>query len=251
MARKKGSRDKAKAARHRGIGFLFWLCLAAIVVAVGFAAQPSLRAAFARIAGRGTTPSASPAPAAPQVTIAPLEKEHPRATENPPAAPEPPAAHDAAGAVQKQLTPAVQKPSARKARLFFVSVNPNGRLLSKSVIRAVQASDSPLRDTLATLLKGPTSSELNSGLLTMIPMEAKLLGVTVRGDTAYVDFSESFRFNAQGTEALDAQLRQVVYAATEFPNVKKVQILIEGKKVRSLGTEGVRIDDSLSRASFQ
>src|SRR5208283_2412834 len=251
MARKKGSRDKAKAARHRGIGFLFWLCLAAIVVAVGFAAQPSLRAAFARIAARGTTPPASSAPAAPQVTIAPLEKEHPRPAEKPPVAQELPAARDATGTVEKLSTPPVQRPSTRKARLFFVSVDPNGRLSSKSVIRSVLASDSPLRDTLETLLKGPTSSELNSGLLTMIPMEAKLLGVMVRGDTAYVDFSESFRFNAQGTEALDAQLRQVVYAATEFPNVKKVQILIEGKKVRSLGAEGVRIDAALSRASFQ
>ena len=251
MARKKGSRDKATAARHRGIGFLFWLCLAAVVVAVGFAAQPSLRAAFARMTGRGTTPPASPAPAAPQVTIAPLEKEHPRPPENPPAGQEPPAVRDATGTAEKQSTPAVQRPSTRKARLFFVSVDPNGRLSPKSVIRPVQASDSPLRDTLETLLKGPTAPELNSGLLTMIPMEAKLLGVTVRGDTAYVDFSDSFRYNAQGTEALDAQVRQVVYAATEFPNVKKVQILIEGKKVRSLAAEGVRIDDSLSRASFQ
>ncbi len=132
-----------------------------------------------------------------------------------------------------------------------MSVDPSGKLSSKSVIRSVQASDSPLRDTLETLLKGPTSLELNSGLLTMIPMEARLLGVTVRGDTAYIDFSESFRFNSQGTEALDAQLRQVVYAATEFPTVKKVQILIEGKKVRYLGAEGMRIDEPLSRASFQ
>ena len=251
MAGKRGSRDKSRAARHRGIGFLFWLCLAVIVVVVGYAAQPSLRAAFARIAARGATPPSSPAPAAPQVTIAPLEKEHPRPPENPPAAQEPPAARDATGTVEKPSTPAVQRPSTRKARLFFVSVDPNGKLSSKSVIRAVQASDSPLRDTLETLLKGPSSSELNNGLLTMIPMEAKLLGVTVRGDTAFVDFSESFRFNTQGTEALDAQLRQVVYAATEFPNVKKVQILIEGKKVRSLGAEGVRIDGTLSRASFQ
>jgi germination protein M len=251
MARKKGSRVKATPARHRGIGFLFWLCLAAILVAVGFAAQPSLRATFARLAGGGTPPSAPRTPPAPQVTIAPLEREHPRGTENPPAAVEPAAAHDATGTVEKPSTPPVQKPSVRKTRLFFVSVDPSGKLSSKSVIRSVQASDSPLRDTIETLLKGPTSPELNSGLLTMIPMEAKLLSVTVRGDTAYVDFSESFRFNAQGTEALDAQLRQVVYAATEFPNVKNVQVLIEGKKVRSLGAEGVRIDNTLSRASFQ
>ncbi|HYW85288.1 MAG TPA: hypothetical protein VFB30_18650, partial [Spirochaetia bacterium] len=169
MARKRASRDKTKAARHRGIGFLFWLCLAAVVVAVGFAAQPSLRAAFARMNGRGTTPPASPAPAAPQVTIAPLEKEHPRPAENPPAAQESSAVHDATGTAEKPSTPPVQKPSVRKARLFFVSVDPNGKLSSKSVIRSVQASDSPLRDTLETLLKGPTSSELNSGLLTMIP----------------------------------------------------------------------------------
>jgi spore germination protein GerM len=251
MARKKGSRVKAKAARHRGIGFLFWLCLAAILVAVGFAAQPSLRAAFARLAGSGAPPSTSSSHPAPQVTVAPLEKERPHGTENPPAAMEPAAAHDSTGTAERPSTSPVQKPSARKARLFFVSVDPNGKLSSKSVIRSVQASDSPLRDTLETLLKGPTAPELNSGLLTMIPMEAKLLGVTVRGDTAYVDFSDSFRYNAQGTEALDAQVKQVVYAATEFPNVKKVQILIEGKKVRSLGAEGVRIDDSLSRASFQ
>ncbi|MGD0725245.1 MAG: GerMN domain-containing protein [Spirochaetia bacterium] len=251
MARKKGSRVKAKAARHRGIGFLFWLCLAAILVAVGFAARPSLRAAFARLAGSGTPPATSPSPTAPQVTIGPLEKDRPQGTEIPSTAAEPATARDAAGAAEKPSTPPVQKPSARKARLFFVSVDPSGKLSSKSVIRSVQASDSPLRDTLETLLKGPTSLELNSGLLTMIPMEARLLGVTVRGDTAYIDFSETFRFNSQGTEALDAQLKQVVYAATEFPNVKKVQILIEGKKVRSLGAEGTRIDESLSRASFQ
>ena len=120
----------------------------------------------------------------------------------------------------------------------------------KSVIRPIPASDSPLHDTLEALLKGPTSQELNGGLLSMIPTEAKLRTVTVSGETAVVDFNESFRFNTQGVEALNAQLRQVVYAATEFPSVKDVQVLIEGKKVRSLGTEGVRIDTPLSRSSF-
>ena len=121
----------------------------------------------------------------------------------------------------------------------------------KSVIRPIPASDAPLHDALEALLKGPTSPELNGGLLSMIPMDAKLRSVSVRDDTAYIDFSENFRFNAQGTEALNAQLRQVVYAATEFPSVKNVQVLLEGKKVRYLGPEGTRIDEPLSRSSFQ
>jgi germination protein M len=250
MARKKGSRAKANAARHRGLGFLFWVCLAAILLAVGFAARPSLQAAFARIAGSHAGTSPAPSHPAPQVTISPLGESRAQETE----AHQPPASESARelpGAAERQAASPAQKPAVRKARLFFVAVEKDGALVSKSVIRPIQASDSPLRDTLETLLKGPSAQELNGGLLTMIPMEAKLLGVTVRNDTAFIDFNESFRFNSQGTEALDAQLRQVVYAATEFPSVKNVQILIEGKKVRYLGTEGVRIDESLSRASFQ
>lgn len=142
-------------------------------------------------------------------------------------------------------------PAARKARLFFASVDETGAIAVKSVIRPIPASDSPLRDTLEALVKGPTSQELNLGLVSMIPAGASLRGVVMRGDTAEVDFSESFRFNAQGVEAMTAQLRQVVYAATEFPSVKRVQVLIEGRKVTYLGTEGVRLDAPLSRASFQ
>jgi germination protein M len=130
-------------------------------------------------------------------------------------------------------------------------VDDSGAISVKSVVRSIPASDSPLRDTLQALLSGPSSQELNLGLVSMIPSGAALRGVVVRGDTAEIDFSESFRFNAQGVAAMTAQLRQIVYAATEFPNVRNVQILIEGRKVTYLGTEGVRIDAPLSRASFQ
>jgi spore germination protein GerM len=147
--------------------------------------------------------------------------------------------------------PSSEKPAERKARLYFAVVDPDGKLLLKSVIRSIPASDSPLRDTLRSLLKGPTAQELNLGLISMIPPDANLRSVIMQGDTAVIDFSESFRFNAQGIDAMDAQLRQVVYAATEFPSVKSVQIRIEGKTVRYLDSEGVRIDEPLSRTSFQ
>jgi germination protein M len=247
MAKKRSSRKASVPERHRGLGFLFWLCLAAIIVAVGFAARGPIQAALTRVIG-GAAGSA-----APRVTITPFKESAPQTTTGP-ASPSPQTAQPAgpAGTAEK-ISPAVAvlKPAVRKTRLFFVSVDPNGRLLLKSVIRPIPASDSPLHDALDALLKGPTSTELNGGLLSMIPMEAKLRNVSVRGDTAYIDFNESFRFNAQGTEALNAQLRQVVYAATEFTSVKSVQVLLEGKKVRYLGPEGTRIDEPLSRTSFQ
>ncbi len=259
MAAKRNTRGRSSQLRNRSIGCLFWLCLIAIIIAVGYAARTQIADTFSRLVGSNGKPASGARP--PQVTIKPLPNPGvPPAPmpANPPAASQttqtqgkPPAATGSqvvvVGRPQAQTE---EKPVLRKTRLFFLSVDANGNILMKGVIRPIPQSDSPLRDALETLLKGPTSQEINLGLLTMIPSGTTLRGVTVRGDMAYVDFNESFRFNALGIEAMKAQLRQVVYAATEFPTVKKVQFLIDGKKVDYLGPEGVSIKDPLSRSSF-
>src|SRR5271157_1072741 len=250
MATKRGSRTRSSPPRHRGLGFLFWLCLAAIAVAVGVAAREPLKAAFAQLSHK---PGAVAAPARepPRVTVAPLteaEQQQKGRPAVPAVQPDRPQQANPGGKVPPSQP---ERPAIRKARLYFASVDPAGKIQLKSVIRPIPASDSPLRDTLEALLKGPSAQELNLGLVSMIPTEARVREVTVKGDTAIVDFNESFRFNPQGLEAMDAQLRQVVYAATEFPSVKNVQIRIEGTTVRYLGTEGMRLDAPLSRASFQ
>ena len=250
MATKKRTRARSGPVRHRGLGFLFWVCLAVIAVAVGFAAREPLKTAFSQLAGK---PSVSPAPAPekPRVTVAPLSEADQR-QKVPPVAPAIQTdSLQKANPVQKSQPAAVERPIIRKARLYFASVDQAGTIQLKSVIRPIPSSDSPLRDTLEALLKGPSSQEMNLGLVSMIPTDARVRSVTVKGDTAVVDFSESFRFNSQGLEALDSQLRQVVYAATEFPSVKNVQIRIEGATVRYLGPEGMRLDSPLSRGSFQ
>lgn len=273
--KKKNTRSRSSSLKSRGLGCLFWLCLLAIIVAVGYAARVQIADTFTRLVGSGGKPGASGKP--PLVTVKPLpESSVPPARDQGPQAGNPQPQGGGAqpqnggpqaqgGGAQPQGKPAApdrvvmvtrppglteEKPVLRKTRLFFLSVEPNGTILMKGVIRPIPQSDSPLRDALETLLKGPTSQEINLGLLSMIPSGTALRGVTVRGDVAYVDFSESFRFNALGIDAMKAQLEQVVYAATEFPTVKKVQFLIEGQKVDYLGTEGVSIKDPLSRGSF-
>ena len=264
MASRKRSSTRSGPRRHRGLGFLFWLCLAGISVAVAIAAREPLKAALREVTI--PKPSASK-PEHPKVTVAPLTDSEERqkgtpvtpadspATSSPVVVTTSPAvAAPSSGPVNpvEKSQPAQQeRPAFRKARLYFTTIDSAGRIQLKSVIRPIAASDSPLRDTLETLLKGPTSQELNLGYVSMIPIGARLRNVTVRGDTAVVDFSQSFRFNPQGLEAMDAQLRQVVFAATEFPSVKNVQMQIEGSTVRYLGTEGMRLDAPLSRASFQ
>ncbi len=139
----------------------------------------------------------------------------------------------------------------RKARIFYAYVDKEGKIYIKGIIKPVEFIDSPLKKTLLTLLKGPNPEEMNRGFLTLIPRETKIKNIYIKGDTAYIDFSEDFRFNPLGVEGLKNQLKQVVYTVTEFHNIKRVQILINGKIEKYLGPEGIFIGKPLSRNSFQ
>ena len=64
-----------------------------------------------------------------------------------------------------------------------------------------------------------------------------------------MDFSENFLFNSFGLEGYMGQLKQIIYTATEFPTVKRVQILIEGQVKSYLG-EGIFIGNPLTRETI-
>ena len=141
-------------------------------------------------------------------------------------------------------------PKIRQARLFFVQVASDESISLKGTLRPVEYIDAPLRSTLLSLFNGPTPAEINRGLMTLIPPETRINAIQIDNGVAYLDFNESFRFNVLGKEGLTAQLKQVVYSTTEFSNLNRVQILIDGKKLDYLGPEGVFIGAPLGRDSF-
>ena len=152
---------------------------------------------------------------------------------------------------EKQEEIIEEKPAhIRRSRIFFVQVNSEGEIALKGVIRSVHYLDAPLEATLKTLLQGPLEAEINQGLLTLLPQGTIINNISIAGDTAFLDFNESFRFNSLGPEGALAQIKQVVYSVTEFSNIKKVQILIEGKRTKYLSPEGIFIEKPLSRNSF-
>jgi spore germination protein GerM len=110
-------------------------------------------------------------------------------------------------------------------------------------------TESPMMDVLNLMLSGPSTEEINRGILNLIPRNTRILNATVRGSTAYISFSEDFLFNTFGVEGYVAQLRQVVWTVTEFSNVEDVQILIEGRRIDYLG-EGIFIGSPIGRLSF-
>ena len=187
---------------------------------------------------------AKPQPAAPQAVP---QQEVVVSVDRAPQKPPPQTSKSGSGGSSQPAKPASK---TRQARLFFIAVDSGGSIQLKGVIRPVEYVDAPLTSTLQALLKGPTPTEVNQGLISLISPETRLNRVYVKQDTAYLDFSEAFRFNSLGKEGLAAQLKQVVYSATEFPTVKQVQILIDGKTASYLGPEGLYIGKPLARSSF-
>ena len=146
---------------------------------------------------------------------------------------------------------AAAKPArSRAATLYFVRIDDDGVIVRQEVKRQIPATDSPLTDSLAALLGGPSDEELRRKLMSLVPQGTKLLSAQVRGSTAYLNFSEAFMYNHYGIEGYAGQLKQVVYTATAFSTVQDVQILIEGERHDYLGGEGVYIGKPLSRNSF-
>lgn len=146
--------------------------------------------------------------------------------------------------------PAEKPVNTRKATIFLVSIDPDGRIIRKEVTRDLPKSNSPLVDNLNALFAGPTASEEKKGIRTLIPEGTKLLSASVKDSVATLNFNENFRFNQFGIEGYLGQLAQIVFTATSFPTVTSVQFLIDGQKRQYLGAEGVWIGTPLSRDKF-
>jgi len=174
-----------------------------------------------------------------------------------PDAPEPLPGEDPEQIPYEHPAPDLPPPPAgtREQGLFFIQVENDGEyLLLTRVSRTVEVSDTPLIDSLNALLLGPNAREADLGLESFITPGARILNVRIEGrvvenarwDTAVIDFNEDFQYNTRGSEGLYSQLKQIVWTATEFPNVRDVQILIEGDRVEFLHG-GIRIGSPIGR----
>jgi spore germination protein GerM len=266
------------------LGVIFWLAFFLLIIGLFLVNREIIRKTLddtqliSRLTNRGGGTSEKPAPVpvspmppdprdAPVKETPPVQK--PAAQTAAPAAPaaKPPEAADkpAAPAAKPAAAPAEkpaakptqppapaakpEAPASRERTLYFTQVDKDGAILRTRVTRKIPASDSPMLDSLTSLLAGPSTEEQRRGFVSLIPQGTRVLSAIVRGSTAYISFSEEFQYNTYGVEGYAAQLKQIVWTVTEFSNVKDVQILIEGRRIDYLG-EGIWIGSPLGRDSI-
>lgn len=253
---------------------IFWLLFVIIVAALYLKNSETIQKNFNFFKKQITANSNSPLPVedVPLETELPIEivdvRQTPQApAEEPTSAIETPSRTEPKPETVEPLRPAEERPVPEKTPLspqeppqtppektadrniYFTQIDKDGHVSHSRVTRKIKVSDSPMTDALSVLLAGPSSAEINRGLLNLIPENTRILSAVVRGSTAYINFSEDFLFNTFGVEGYAAQLRQIVWTVTEFSNVRDVQILVEGRRLDYLG-EGIWIGSPISRQSF-
>ena len=101
-----------------------------------------------------------------------------------------------------------------------------------------------LQQSMEALIAGPK----NSALLAVIPAGTRVKSVHVIDGTAYVDFSSEMIKKGFGGSSMEIlTVGAIVNTLTEFSEVERVQILVEGKKVNTLFGH-LDVSDPLSRS---
>lgn len=105
-------------------------------------------------------------------------------------------------------------------------------------------NDHPARTAVELLIKGPKNKEL----VNVFPQGTILRGITVKNSIAYVDFDHNLLKNSQGGSSAESLLvASIVNTLTEFENIEKVQILIQGKVVGTIWGH-MDVSEPLSRS---
>lgn len=88
-----------------------------------------------------------------------------------------------------------------------------------------------------------------AGLTPTLPMGTRINGAVIRDNgLAIMDFSKEFLdFSSKKAEELG--IKAVVYTLTEFPNIKTVEIRVDGKKIEEM-PKGTKLGSALKRTEI-
>jgi len=103
------------------------------------------------------------------------------------------------------------------------------------LVSEVKTKVVPGEDKYTTVMKQLIVGTNEKGAVSIIPKGTKLHSVKVEKNIAYVDFSKELVKKFNGGSAGELMLvGSIVNTLTEFPEIKAVQILVEGKEVDTI-----------------
>ena len=128
--------------------------------------------------------------------------------------------------------PSGETPAGREETIYLAYNTENDILLTPMHVKARRPSP---RHALLSLLRYQPSAD--SGLVSPIPPGVRLLGLDISPDgTATVNLSRELQANfGGGSRSEQIMLYSIVNTLAQFPEVRRVRLLLEGQVVESIG----------------
>lgn len=148
----------------------------------------------------------------------------------PPPEPTPDAAVPADATPEPTVLPGgpVSNPASGRLTIFKLKMTEDGTSLEKQELKTAEARPEAQAIAAIAAMSGSDTSPL--------PRGTRALSVVFEGPLATVDLSEEFRANFAGGETMEAlAINAITGTLGQFPGVTKVQVLVAGKKIDSLG----------------
>jgi spore germination protein GerM len=119
------------------------------------------------------------------------------------------------------------------------------------VKETTKSAEENLRSAFGELLNNKSAAKNDKpNEVSAIPKGTRLLSLKTAANGIHVDLSREFE-QGGGSNSMQSRLLQVVYTATTFEPTAEVFLTIEGKKLETLGGEGVDVPSPLTRRSIK
>ena len=130
------------------------------------------------------------------------------------------------------VTTVVKDPNPLTKEFVVYRVQKNGEeILIPEKVRYAAGKKSREEGALDALIH---TDPVSKQLMDLFPPGTDVRSVKVEGDTATVDFNQNFASQGQGSFTERMMVNAVVCTLTEFPEIKKVKFLVEGKDIDTI-----------------
>jgi spore germination protein GerM len=141
-------------------------------------------------------------------------------------------------------------PQSVNVYFFTESNNSNIFFIAERQYRSLPGLDKKIKYVIDQLIKGPDDEETKEGVFSLLPPGSVISDVRTEDNVAYLDFNKNIE-EGGGIENIRGRLAQIVFTATQFPQITKVWFLIDGKQIKSFSGEGItEVEKALGREDF-
>ncbi|QMU99278.1 spore gernimation protein GerM [Borrelia sp. A-FGy1] len=116
-------------------------------------------------------------------------------------------------------------------KLYFIKVTAEGHFLKQDIKRTIHYDKNILEETLKALINGPNEYELKNNFLSLIPINTKILNLSINDGIANINLSKEFYENSFGVEGIINQVNQIILTCLEIKGINGITLKIENNPV--------------------